>query len=83
MQETRSDPNSPECKKQDLTPIASTEVKKNVWERDGGKCVMCGAKDELHFDHDLPFSKGRTNISVDNVKILCARHNLAKSDKIE
>jgi len=65
------------------TRIIPTEVKKIVWERDQGKCVMCGAKDELHFDHDLPYSKGGTSISPNNVKILCARHNLSKSDKIE
>lgn len=65
------------------TRVIPTEVKKVVWERDRGKCVMCGATDELHFDHDLPYSKGGTSISADNVKILCARHNLLKSDKIE
>ena len=63
--------------------VIPTEVKRMVWERDQGRCTMCGANDELHFDHDLPFSKGGTSISVDNVKILCARHNLSKSDKIE
>jgi hypothetical protein len=65
------------------TRVIPTAVKKIVWERDQGKCVMCGSKDELHFDHDLPYSKGGTSISADNVKILCARHNLAKSAKIE
>lgn len=65
------------------TRIIPSNIKKEVWKRDGGKCVICGAKDELHFDHDLPFSKGGTSISVNNVKILCARHNLTKSDKIE
>jgi len=65
------------------TRVIPTEIKKKVWERDGGKCVLCGSRDELHFDHDLPFAKGGTSMSVDNVKILCARHNLAKSDKIE
>jgi hypothetical protein len=63
--------------------IIPTLVKKAVWERDGGQCVICGATDELHFDHDIPFSKGGASITVDNVKILCARHNLSKSDKIE
>lgn len=63
--------------------VISTEIKRIVWERDQGRCVMCGANDELHFDHDLPYSKGGTSMSVDNVKILCARHNLSKSDKIE
>ncbi len=65
------------------TRIIPSSVKKEVWERDKGKCVICGAIDELHFDHDLPYSKGGTSITVENVKILCARHNLQKSDRIE
>ena len=63
--------------------IIPTSVKKEVWVRDGGQCVICGAKDELHFDHDIPYSKGGSSISADNVKILCARHNLSKGDKIQ
>jgi len=59
-----------------------TAVKVAVWRRDQGRCVMCGATDNLHFDHDLPFSKGGSSITSDNVKLLCARHNLEKSDKI-
>lgn len=62
--------------------IIPTEVKRTVWERDGGRCVRCGANDEIHFDHILPWSKGGTSITADNVQILCARHNLEKSDKI-
>lgn len=63
--------------------VIPTEIKKIVWERDGGKCTICGKTDELHFDHDLPYSKGGSSITANNVKILCARHNLLKSDKIE
>ncbi|MBD3332333.1 HNH endonuclease [candidate division GN15 bacterium] len=63
--------------------IIPAEVKQEVWIRDGGKCAICGATDELHFDHDIPYSKGGSSITADNVRILCARHNLAKSDKIE
>lgn len=65
------------------TRIIPSEIKKIVWERDGGKCVKCGAMDELHFDHDLPYSKGGSSITADNVRILCERHNLEKSAKIE
>ncbi len=65
------------------TRIIPSSVKKEVWERDNGKCVICGAIDEIHFDHDLPYSKGGTSITADNVKILCARQNLQNSDKIE
>ncbi|CAN5676085.1 hypothetical protein BH11PLA1_BH11PLA1_19370 [soil metagenome] len=59
-----------------------TAVKVAVFKRDGGRCVQCGATDNLHFDHDVPFSKGGSSITVENVKLLCARHNLQKSDKI-
>jgi len=59
-----------------------TPVKVAVWKRDQGRCVQCGATDNLHFDHDVPFSKGGSSITCDNVRLLCARHNLEKSDKI-
>ncbi len=58
-------------------------IKHFVYKRDGGKCVMCGATDQLHFDHDFPYSKGGTSILPENVRILCARHNLEKSAKIQ
>lgn len=63
--------------------LIPTHVKLEVWQRDGGKCSMCGATDELHFDHILPFAKGGTSMTAANVQLLCARHNLAKSDRIE
>jgi len=59
------------------------EIKREVYKRDKGRCVICGASDNLHFDHDFPFSKGGTSLSVTNIRLLCARHNLSKSDKIE
>ena len=62
--------------------VIPTSVKLAVWRRDGGRCVICGATDELHFDHDLPYSKGGTSITEDNVQLLCARHNLEKGAKI-
>ena len=57
-------------------------VKQEVFIRDDGKCAKCGATDELHFDHILPFAKGGTSASPDNIQLLCARHNLEKRDKI-
>ena len=62
--------------------VIPSGVKLAVWKRDGGKCVMCGATDELHFDHDLPWSKGGTSITEENVQLLCARHNIQKRDHI-
>jgi len=63
--------------------IIPTPIKLEVWKRDGGKCVTCGASDELHFDHILPFSKGGTSMKVENIQLLCARHNLEKSSNIQ
>ncbi|WP_345551852.1 HNH endonuclease signature motif containing protein [Microbulbifer aestuariivivens] len=63
--------------------IIPTAIKIAVWKRDSGKCVECGASDELHFDHILPYSKGGTSLSADNIQLLCARHNLSKSANIQ
>lgn len=63
--------------------IIPTSVKLEVWKRDGGKCVTCGATNELHFDHIVPFSKGGTSLKAENVQLLCARHNIEKSARIQ
>ena len=63
--------------------VIPTPVKLEVWKRDGGKCVICNATDELHFDHIIPFSKGGTSLKADNIQLLCARHNIQKKDAIE
>ena len=63
--------------------LIPTAVKLEVWKRDQGKCVKCESKDNLHFDHILPYSKGGTSLKPENIQILCARHNLEKRDKIE
>lgn len=60
-----------------------SHIKIAVFKRDKGRCVRCGAQDQLHFDHDLPFSKGGTSVLAENVQILCARHNLAKSANVQ
>jgi hypothetical protein len=59
-----------------------TSVKVEVWARDKGQCVICGAKENLHYDHELPYSKGGTSLTAENVRILCMKHNLKKSNKI-
>ena len=66
----------------DRRRLIPTLVKIEVWERDKGRCAVCGATDELHFDHVLPFSKGGTSLTAENVQLLCARHNLSKGAKI-
>lgn len=78
-EEDLSRPPSVRAERRRLIP---TQVKLEVWKRDSGKCVMCGATDELHFDHIVPISKGGTSVVAENIQLLCARHNLEKSDQI-
>lgn len=68
--------------KRERRRIIPTAIKMEVWKRDNGKCVICGATDELHFDHDLPYSLGGTSVTAQNVQLMCARHNLSKGAKI-
>jgi len=65
------------------TRMIPSDVKRLVYQRDGGQCVICGADDNLHFDHELPYSKGGTSLVAENIRILCARHNLSKGAKIQ
>lgn len=62
--------------------LIPSAIKLEVWRRDKGRCVTCASKDNLHFDHIIPYSKGGSSLVAENIQILCARHNLEKSDKI-
>jgi HNH endonuclease len=56
-------------------------VRHEVWRRDEGKCVDCGSRDRLHFDHIVPVSKGGSN-TVRNIELRCESCNLRKGAKI-
>lgn len=67
----------------DHNRIIPSSVKLEVWKRDKGKCVICGAMENLHFDHIIPYSKGGSSLVANNIQLLCVKHNLGKRDKIE
>ncbi len=59
-----------------------------VLSRDNFICVICGdhpasnPKCKLHIDHILPFSKGGKT-KIENLRTLCNKCNIGKSDNIE
>ena len=66
--------------------LMTDSLRYDIMKRDKFKCCICGAtaKDgiKLHVDHILPVSKGGTTVT-DNLRTLCDRCNLGKSDKYD
>ena len=58
----------------------------DVMRRDGFRCVLCGRSAQdgatLHVDHIIPLAKGGLS-EMSNLRTLCDRCNMGKSDKIE
>jgi len=77
------EPTARQIDQTDHVRFIPTQVKVEVWKRDKGKCVLCGSKQNLHFDHIVPFSKGGTSLLAQNIQLLCAKHNLGKRDRIQ
>ncbi|UGT45192.1 TerD family protein [Nocardia yamanashiensis] len=63
------------------TRSISQEIKAQVWQRDGGKCVECGESHYLEFDHIIPISRGGAT-SAANLQILCRACNRVKGARI-
>lgn len=59
-----------------------SDVRREVWRRDQGKCARCGSRENLEFDHIIPVAKGGSG-TARNVELLCEECNRAKSDSIE
>jgi 5-methylcytosine-specific restriction endonuclease McrA len=62
------------------TPIP-TDLRRVVFELDGGKWVECGGRFDLQYDHILPVALGG-GTTVENLQLLCADCNRSKSDSI-
>jgi 5-methylcytosine-specific restriction endonuclease McrA len=59
-----------------------SEIRREVWRRDEGKCVKCGSRKNLEYDHIIPVSRGGSN-TARNIELLCEVCNRAKSDLIQ
>jgi hypothetical protein len=59
----------------------SAAVRREVWNRDNGRCVDCGSRDRLEYDHIIPISKGGSN-TVRNLELRCESCNRKKGASI-
>lgn len=57
--------------------VIPQDVKIAVTVRDQGKCVQCGSREDLHYDHKIPWSRGGAS-TVNNIQLLCGRCNRRK-----
>ena len=64
----------------------SPSLRYNILRRDGFRCQLCGATAQdgakLHVDHIIPISKGGKT-EWNNLRTLCDRCNIGKSNKLE
>lgn len=64
----------------------SDSLRYDIMKGDNFRCTICGASANegvrLHIDHIIPVSKGGKS-NIENLRTLCERCNVGKSDKIE
>lgn len=80
LQTARSLMHADEAGRPTRIPIPS-DVRRAVFERDGGRCVECGSNFDLQYDHVLPVALGGAT-TVENLQLLCADCNRRKSDSL-
>ncbi len=56
-------------------------VRHEVWRRDEGRCVECGSRARLEFDHIIPVSQGGSN-TTRNLELRCEACNRRKGATI-
>jgi hypothetical protein len=54
------------------------EVRRVVFERDGGQCMDCGSNFDLQYDHVIPVALGGAT-TIENLQLLCGQCNREKS----
>jgi hypothetical protein len=56
-------------------------VRHEVWRRDQGRCVDCGSRERLEYDHIIPVSRGGSN-TARNIELRCEACNRRKGARI-
>jgi hypothetical protein len=61
--------------------VISEKLRNDVYDRDGRKCLKCGAEENLCIDHIMPFCRGGKT-EFDNLQTLCQPCNQRKKAAI-
>lgn len=70
-----------QSRKDSARPAIPAGMQDEVFERDGGSCVYCGATSgPFHLDHIYPWARGGDH-SVENLTVACAKCNWSKGSK--
>jgi hypothetical protein len=67
--------------KQNGRPPIPDPVKHFVWQRDQGRCVSCGSRERLEYDHIIPVVEGGSSTER-NLQLLCEGCNRSKGANI-
>jgi len=90
QQENKELSRAPAAMKIQNTRYAQREIVRRIWEKSDNRCCWvdpetgrrCESRYKLQVDHRFPFSRGGKT-DEENIQLLCANHNLYKSNKIE
>ena len=61
-----------------MKPSQKKKLRQQVLERDGGRCLTCGATTDLTIDHIVSLARGGSD-EIDNLQTLCRSCNSRKN----
>ena len=64
--------------RREAIPVA---VRREVWQRDGGRCVDCGSRERLEYDHIIAVVNGGSN-TARNLELRCEKCNRTKGARV-
>lgn len=62
-------------------PHIPVDVRREVMDRDGHRCLDCGSTKHLSLDHIVPFSHGGPD-TVENLRVLCRPCNSRRGNRV-
>jgi 5-methylcytosine-specific restriction endonuclease McrA len=72
-----STPKSPEHARRKQADRRARQLRPQVYDRDGHRCQLCGATDDLCIDHVVPVAMGGGD-ALSNLQVLCRTCNSRK-----